>query len=249
MNTEKQSLLTRHQSPPVNIVKRGGTALLLALFFAQLTNAEEKSEPPAGAHTQHPGPHPGTANDEEPFPEVEFVASSKFRSFSYVQPVTHGLNFEGHYFDVENNDVGTINGSWTFRLREGIRLAPGFGVSFGRILTTAPALTFRWDVEQGPIVSQGLFIQAFRKSPPEHGEEAEPERVYPNIWDGNHVSYRYKRLEIGPSWEHIHGREGDEWKGGGRIAYGILRHVTAIMFVMAPDTEVRFGVMIHPPWE
>jgi hypothetical protein len=178
------------------------------------------------------------------------VASNKFRSFSYLQPVYRGLNFEGHYLDVEDQDVGVIKGSWTFRLREGIKLSPGFGLSFGQSLTTAPAFTFRWDVEQGPIVSQGLFIQAFRKSPgePEEGEEEE-ERVYPNIWDGNHVSCRYDRLQIGPSWEHIHSREGDEWKFGGRAAYRILRHVTAVLFVMAPDTEVRFGVMIHPPRE
>jgi hypothetical protein len=154
-----------------------------------------------------------------------------------------------HYFDVDGNTVGVVNGSWTFRLREGIKLSPGFGVSFGQNHTTAPALTFRWDVERGPIVSQGLFIQALGKSPEEEGEEPEEERVYPNIWDGNHVSYRYDRLEVGPSWEHIHGREGDEWKVGGRFTYCILRNVTAVMFLMAPDTEIRFGVMIHPPRE
>jgi len=154
-----------------------------------------------------------------------------------------------HYFDVDGNTAWVVNGSWTFRLREGIKLSPGFGVSFGQNHTTAPALTFRWVVERGPIVSQGLFIQALGKSPEEEGEEPEEERVYPNIWDGNHVSYRYDRLEVGPSWEHIHGREGDEWKVGGRFTYCILRNVTAVMFLMAPDTEIRFGVMIHPPRE
>jgi len=246
MNIEKKSLWIFLS--PLFSRRAQSIALVLAMLCAPSANAQEKSEPlPAGAHTQHPSPHPATADEEDRFPEVEFVASNKFRSFSYLQPVYRGLNFEGHYFDVEDNDVGAINGSWTFRLREGIKLSPGFGLSFGQNVTTAPALTFRWDVEQGPIVSQGLFIQGLRKSSEEEGEEEV--RVYPNIWDGNHVSYRYDRLQIGPSWEHIHAREGDEWKVGGRAAYRILKNVTAVMFVMAPDTEIRFGVMIHPPRE
>lgn len=126
MNIEKKSLWTFFS--PLFSKRARSIALLLAMCLASLANAQEKSEPPAaGVHAQHPSPHPATADEEERFPEVEFVASSKFRSFSYLQPVYRGLNFEGHYFDVEDNDVGAINGSWTFRLREGIKLSPGFG--------------------------------------------------------------------------------------------------------------------------
>jgi len=94
------------------------------------------------------------------------------------------------------------------------------------------------------MISQGLFIEGFRKVKV-GGEETE-ESVYPNIWDGNHVSLRYKRFEAGPSWERIHSREGNEWKGGARVAIHIFPHVSAVMFVMAPETEVRGGVIIHP---
>src|SRR5262245_753152 len=152
---------------------------------------------------------------EKNFPQAEFVASSKFRSFSYLQPLVSGLNFEGHYFGVDDVDEGTINGSWTFRLGKSVKLSPGFGVFFGERQRTGPAFTFRWEIEKGPVVSEGLFIEGFRKV--SVGEEEEEQRsVYPNIWDGNHISLRYKRFEVGPAWERIHSREGNEWKGGGR---------------------------------
>ena len=90
------------------------------MFFAPVTSAQEKPEPlPAGPHTQYPAPHPATADEEDRFPDVEFVASSKFGSFSYLQPVYRGLNFEGHYFDMEDRDAGVVNGELDFPTERG----------------------------------------------------------------------------------------------------------------------------------
>ncbi len=69
---------------------------------------------------------------------------------------------------------------------------------------------------------------------------------HPSTCDGDHVSVRWKRLEVGPSWERIHRREENEWKVGGRVAFRILRHVSSGMFALAPDTEVRGGIITHP---
>jgi len=222
-------------------------ALLALLVSALVAFAQERPKAPDNEVTQAEGAGASEAEPSENrnFPEAEFVASGKFRSFSYVQPLVRGLNLEGHYFGVEDVDVGIVNGSWTFRLGKSIKLSPGLGVYFGEHQRTGPAFTFRWEVEKGPVVSQGLFIEGFRKV--EVGEEEEEQKsVYPNIWDGNHVSLRYKRFEVGPSWERIHSREGNEWKGGGRVAVRILPHMSAVMFVMAPEVEVRGGIIIHP---
>jgi len=213
---------------------------LTCVVLAQERQEPNRKEP---GHEGTHGPEAEPAEDKN-FPEAEFVGSSKFRSFSYVQPLVSGLNFEGHYFGVEDVDIGTLDASWTFRLGKSVKLSPGFGVYFGEHQRTGPAFTFRWEIEKGPLISQGLFIEGFRKV--EVGEEEEQESVYPNIWDGNHVSLRYKRFEAGPSWERIHSREGNEWKGGARVAIHIFPHVSAVMFVMAPETEVRGGVIIHP---
>ena len=32
------------------------------------------------------------------------------------------------------------------------------------------------------------------------------------LWDGNHVSVRWRRLDVGPSWERTYTREEDEWE-------------------------------------
>jgi hypothetical protein len=49
---------------------------------------------------------PQTAKEAPDFPEAEFVASSSFRSASYVQPLWKQLHFEGDYFGGDENDVG-----------------------------------------------------------------------------------------------------------------------------------------------
>ena len=67
-----------------------------------------------------------------------------------------------------------------------------------------------------------------------------------SIWDGNHVSLRFWRVEAGPAWERIHTRKENEWKGGGRVAFKILPNLSALLFVMAQKTEFRGGIIIHP---
>jgi hypothetical protein len=212
-----------------------GVVLLAALLTTPAIAQEKPVSPTGAAAPQHTGQHPG--REKEKFPEIEAVFSDDFRSVSYFQPLVRRLNFEGHYFDVDGINVGTAGASWAFRLGEHVTLSPGMAVYFGEQQTTAPAISFRWEIEKGWIVSQGLFIQALRESE-EFGR--------PNIFDGNHVSVRWRRLEVGPCWERIHTREENEWKGGGRAALRILRHLSAVMFVLGPDTEVRGGIIIHP---
>jgi hypothetical protein len=126
-----------------------------------------------------------------------------------------------------------------------VKLTPGFGIFFGEHQTTSPAVAFRWEIEKGHLFSQGLFLQALRKNPRTEGEEETFNGVRPSIWDGNHVSYRYKRLDVGPLWERIHGREGNEWKGGVRTAFRFWKYVSGLLVIVGPDTEVRGGFIIH----
>jgi hypothetical protein len=193
---------------------------------------------------------------KEPFEfEAEFVASDVFRSGSYVQPIWRGLGFEGHYFGGEAADIGFTGGSYTFGIG-GLKLALGAGVAFGsNQFTTMPAFSFRWDYEKDWFVTQGLAVQGFRQTTMFKDEESEQlespsepvSYVRPTISDGNHLSIRWKRLTIGGTWEHIHFREGDEWKGGGRLAVRLLPRLSAIVYVLGPGrAEWRGGVMIHP---
>jgi len=170
-------------------------------------------------------------------PEVEAVASGSFRSVSYVQPLVRRLNFEGHYFGTEGADVGEVGASWGFRFGPSVVLSPGFGVLFGSGEKTGPAFTFRWAVEKSRFVSEGLLVQALRKS--DGGK-------HDSIWDGNHASVRWKRLTVGPSWEHLRFREEDEWKWGGRAAFRLARKASFVLYVLAPGrTEFRGGVILH----
>jgi hypothetical protein len=225
--------------------------LLLAsgLALAQQTEQNRKSEAASGELQE--------AEESPSDVEIEFVASDIFRSGSYIQPLWRRLGFEAHYFGGEETDVGFVGGSWTFRIRE-LKLAPGVGVTFGNNqFKTGPAFSFRWDYERGFFVTQGLVIQGFRDTPVfgeeeegEHnGENREPiSSVRPTISDGNHVSARWKRLTIGGTWEHIQFREGDEWKGGGRLGVRLLPRLSAILYVLGPGrAEWRGGILIHPP--
>jgi hypothetical protein len=230
--------------------------LCSAMILAPVTNAQEKPEtaatgPKASHNQKHSGGTP-TNQQEEKVPEFDFVASTDFRSSSLIVPLFRGLNFEGHYFGVrsepeneENGEngaghiinTGVINGSYGFRLGEHTTLSPGFGIYFGDDQKTSPAITFRWEIEKGRLFSQGLFVQSLLQSE-EFGR--------PSIWDGNHVSLRVNRFEFGPSWERIHTRAENEWKGGGRAAFRILRNVSVVFFVLAPKTEYRGGIIVHP---
>jgi hypothetical protein len=229
-----------------------GLALTVVTYGAWAQEGEAKhgsAAKPGEAHEPH---------EEKEEIEAEFVASSIFRSGSYVHTVWKELGFEGHYFGGKHVDTGHVGASWTFKLGE-LELAPGFGVLFGsNQFTTSPAVTLRWDYEKKWFVTQGLIVRGFRSSPvfaeEEHGghsRSSAPEEpvgsVRPVISDGNHVSARWKRLTVGPTWEHIHFREGDEWKWGGRVAFRLLPRVSALLFVLTPGkTEWRGGVMFHP---
>ena len=187
--------------------------------------------------------------------EVEFVASDIFRSGSYIQPVWRGLAFEGHYFGGTTLDSGFTGVSYTFRIGE-LKLSPGGGVEFGsNQFATTPAISFRWGYEKNWFVTEGLYLQGFRRTPvfrEEEGgkSEAPPEPVSyvrPSITDGDHVSVRWKRVTVGGTWEYIHFREGDEWKGGGRLAVRLFSRVSAVLYVLGPGrAEWRGGILIAP---
>jgi hypothetical protein len=114
----------------------------------------------------------------------------------------------------------------------------------------------RWDYERKWFVTQGLLVHAFRKTPifaemPEDFSASESPQptgyVRPVISDGNHASARWRRITIGAAWEHIAFREGDEWKGGGRIGIQIVPRVSAVLYVLTPGkTEWRGGILISP---
>lgn len=219
---------------------------LLALVLVTPGMSQEKSgKEPVEPSSQHPGDLEGEEKEGR-FPEIEAVASNEFRSVSYVQPLFSHLHFEGHFFNVEEARVGQLGASWEFHLGKHVVLSPGFGLIFGERQTTAPSFTLRWEVEKDWFVAGGLLVQAFRKQedlPPEL--EAE-KGTFSTISDGNHLSVRWKRLEIGPSWERIHYREGNEWKRGCRSSFRVFKHVSAVMFALWPETEVRGGLIIHP---
>lgn len=202
-------------------------------------------------HCEPHQPKPCDA-DVSKLPEGEFVASTSFRSASFIQPIWHGLNFEGHYFGGQENNVGTAGGSWTFR-GNGWTIAPGFGAEFGdNGFHTMPALTVKWGFEHSWFVTQGLYDQGLghtrlfpQGTEPEPGHRSD-DSVVPSIADGNHLSARWKRVTAGGTWEHMQFREGREWKGGVRVAYRIFSHVSLTTFVMGPDTEIRGGVLFEP---
>lgn len=222
-------------------------AAILAAFLRLLASAQEAQRPGQPEESEKPVEF-----------EAEFVASDIFRSGTLVLPIHRGFAFEGHYFGGRETDVGYTGASWTWA-RKGLKLTPGFGVIFGsNKFTTSPAFSFRWEYEKKWFITQGLALQSFRDTPIFDEEEdgghegpAEPVGfVRPTISDGNHASVRWRRIAIGGTWEHIAFREGDEWKGGGRLAVRLLPRVSAILYVLAPGrTEWRGGILIHAPAE
>jgi hypothetical protein len=193
----------------------------------------------------------GTDSATTRFPEAEFAASSVFRSADYVQPLWKEFHFEGDYFGGDENDVGYTGGSWQFRMNK-LQLSPGFGVTFGgNGFRTMPGFSFRWAYEKDWFVTEGLIVQGLLDTPrsPEDTPEAREEgTVRPTITDGDHVSVRWRRLTAGGAWERIQFRE-IEWKGGGRVAFRIFPHLSAVIFVLGPSTEFRPGLILHPAEE
>ena len=134
-------------------------------------------------------------------------------------------------------------------MARGLKLSPAFGVEFGsNRFATSPAVSFRWEYEHAWFVTQGLVVQGFRQTPVFREGEREPASfVRPTISDGDHVSARWHRLTAGGTWEYIHFREGNEWKGGGRLALRLFPRVCAILYVLGPGrTEWRGGILIIP---
>jgi hypothetical protein len=226
--------------------------MLLAIAGAAQEVPAPKPHPSAAAHTEH------ATHGSPYFPEVEFAASGGFRAGTYIQPLWRGLNLEGHYFGVSHADLGIAGGSWTFRLGRHVELAPGMGVLFGSPALTSPALTLRVVVEKDWFVAAANFIQSLRESEfpaegngeaAEHSEESEhageAKVRYAHLSDGNHVSVRWWRLETGFSWEHIAARTEDEWKSGARVAFRLHPHVSLLLYVLAPKTEFRGGILVH----
>lgn len=185
------------------------------------------------------------------FPEAEFVASTSFRSAAYVQPLWKGLHFESDYFGTDDNDVGFAGASWEFRW-SGLRLPPGVGAVFGdNGFRTMPGISLRWAYEKNWFVTEGVIVQGLLETP--HLLENTPDAreqglVRPTITDGDHMSVRWCRLEVGGAWERIHFRE-IEWEGGGRLAFQILSHLSGVFYVLGPETELRGGLILHPAEE
>jgi len=213
------------------------------LLMAQETGTRQASNSPTEAEEYK--------SEGYKLPEAEFVGSTSFRSASLVQSLWSGLNFEGHYFGGNENNVGYTAGSWTFHGAHW-NIAPGFGVAFGdNGFQTMPALSIRWVYERSWFITEGLFVQGLLHTRffPE-GTEPEPgqpagESVVPSIADGNHISARWKRLIVGGTWEHEQFREGKEWKGGVRVAFRILPPLSFTFFAMGPGNEIRGGVLFQ----
>jgi hypothetical protein len=212
--------------------------LFLSCLFSTLLLAQEEKSTVDQAETSR-------------FPEAEFVGSTIFRSAAYVQPVWKGLRLESDYFGGDENDIGYAAPSWQFRWRE-LRISPGFGVAFGgNKFRAMPALSLRWAYERNWFVTEGLFLQGLlhtRRDPDNTPEALEEGFVRPTITDGDHISVRWRRLTVGGTCERIQFRE-IEWKGGGRVALRLLPHLSAVLYVLGPGTEVRGGLMLHPDEE
>jgi hypothetical protein len=184
--------------------------------------------------------------EESKLPEIEFVASPSFRAGSVIQNLWGHVSFEGHYFGGNENNVGYTAGSWSFS-GEHWKLAPGLGVNFGdNGFRTMPALSLRWEYEHKWLVTEGLFVQGLLRTKFRPEESEDSQQVAPSIADGNHISARWQRFTAGGTWEHIHFREGREWKGGLRVAYRLLPSLSFTIFVMGPGAEVRGGILFRP---
>jgi hypothetical protein len=106
------------------------------LLMAQETRTWQASNSPTEAEEHK--------SEGYKLPEAEFAGSTSFRSGSLVQSLWSGLNFEGHYFGGNENNVGYTAGSWTFHGAHW-KIEPGFGVAFGdNGFHTMPTLSFRW---------------------------------------------------------------------------------------------------------
>jgi hypothetical protein len=183
--------------------------------------------------------------------EAEFVASAIFQGGTVAGRLRSPLTLEGHYFGVEDNEIGIVGLAWTFS-KGALRVVPGIGWSFASASRPAAVITARWSYEHPRWITQGLWVQSLRAHVPAHEDEehhageGEADDVrYASILDGVHASAVVGHLEVGPLAEHIQYREEREWKGGARVAWRIGRGVKIVGQVLGPGAEVRGGLV----WE
>jgi hypothetical protein len=170
------------------------------------------------------------------------MASSVFRTVSAIVPVTRRLAAEVHYFGLPENEPreNLVQATLSYQLPLGPYgfIAPGAGYYSG-INHSAFSVSLRWLVEAGRVVSEGLLAQGVDNSDgSERGQ----------IWDGNHVSVTFldRALDVGPTWEHIHIREEDEWKWGARVAGRVHDRVQLQLYALTPGkTEWRAGFLVR----
>jgi hypothetical protein len=236
----------REFMPRKTLLTRTAICGLASLASVSIALAQEP------APTKAPEAEQKVDADELKLPEAEFVGSTSFRSAALVEPLWGQLAFDGHYFGGLENNIGYTAASWTFHSKHWT-IAPGAGVLFGdNGFRTMPAVSVRWEYERGWFITEGLFLQGLLRTKfiPEGTEaqtgEARTRQVFPSIADGNHVSARWKRFTAGGLWEHEEFREGREWKGGVRVAYRALRHLSFTFFALGPDSEIRGGVLFEP---
>jgi hypothetical protein len=216
-------------------------ALLAPLILLAPARTSAQHAPPTGGHTA-PAARARHHDLSTPRPSFEAMSSRVFRTVSAVTPIGHRIVAEVHYFALPEAAprVNVLQSGLSYQFPLGQRgfVAPGIGFYSG-VDHEALSITARWLVEVGPIVSEGLIVQGIDNDDgTERGQ----------FWDGNHVSLALldRRLEVGPAWEHIHIRDEDEWKGGGRVALRVHPRVLVQAQALAPgETEWRVGVLVR----
>ena len=192
----------------------------------------------------------GSAQAQEYLPEAEFVGSTEFRAASYIQPLWKHLSLEAHYYGVSRADLGIAGPSFEFRIKGHLKIAPGIGVGFGSPFRTSPVAMLRVGFEKDWLFAEYNFIASLRAAQLENQLEEVPpgeELIrYARLSDGDHVSYRWKRLQAGFSWEHISVRAESEWKTGFRVAVGLTRRLSFVSYTLFPEAEFRAGLRFTP---
>jgi hypothetical protein len=100
--------------------------------------------------------------------------------------------------------------------------------------------TLRWKLETQRWFSQGYAAQSLRRQIVE--SEDTGHTVYASVLDNNHISARFRPLEIGGLWEHTKYREENEWKGGLRGAVRLGERFKLIVQSVWPSWEMRGGL-------
>lgn len=214
-------------------------AVMVSLLCSAPAVAQRDSPKPAEASHEREGHHEDLSIAR---PAFELMISEVFQTASVVVPVWNRVATEVHFFGLPDFDpsVSVVQAAIGYQLplgRFGF-IAPGVGYYWGKE-RSGPSASLRWQVEVGRVVSEGLLVEGFR---------ATDGRERAQIWDGNHVSLTMfdRRLEVGPTWEHIHVREENEWKWGARVAARVHENVTLLVYAMTPGkTEWRVGFAVR----